>query len=54
MEKILIWLTLFCGLEYMPNVTIVTTGWNGLDADGIDEKFALWDKWKDSLLKPLV
>ena len=38
----------------MPNVTIVTTKWDGLDADGIEEKLSLVDKWKDCLLEPLI
>jgi hypothetical protein len=53
-EKILKWLSLFCGLEYMPNVTIVTTMWDGLDADGIEEKLARIAQWEDGLLNPLI
>ncbi|EAW20826.1 uncharacterized protein NFIA_113570 [Aspergillus fischeri NRRL 181] len=45
-EKILTWLWLFCGQDYMPNVTVVTTRWDGLDADGIETKMARVEKWR--------
>ncbi|KAH2485673.1 hypothetical protein KXV28_001211 [Aspergillus fumigatus] len=51
-EKILTGLWLFCGQDYMPNVTVVTTRWNGLDADGIETKMARVGKWRaEGLLK---
>jgi hypothetical protein len=45
-EKILTWLWLFCGQEYMPNVTVVTTRWDGLDADGIETKMSRVERWR--------
>lgn len=53
MEKILTWLLHFCGEAFMPNVTIVTTKWDGLDDDGIEEKMFRVTQWKnDRLLCP--
>lgn len=54
-HKILTWVKLFCGNEYMPNVTIVTTKWDKQDDDEIEEKlesFACWSK--GDLLQPLL
>ncbi|RHZ67324.1 uncharacterized protein CDV56_106958 [Aspergillus thermomutatus] len=45
-EKILTWLWLFCGQDYMPNVTIVTTRWDGLDVDGIQSKMSRVERWQ--------
>jgi hypothetical protein len=45
-EKILTRLYKFCGESYMPNVTIVTTKWGGLDLYGIQDKLERIDKWK--------
>lgn len=49
-EKILTWLFLFCGQDYMPNVTIVTTNWSGNDPDGIEEKLTRVEQWKEERL----
>ncbi|GAD93812.1 hypothetical protein AFUA_7G00890 [Paecilomyces variotii No. 5] len=46
-EKILTWLSLFCGQDFMPNVTVVTTKWDGNDADGIKEKLTRVEQWKE-------
>ncbi|KAF7596809.1 hypothetical protein BBP40_012408 [Aspergillus hancockii] len=48
MVKILTWLSLFCGQRYI--VTIITTRWDGLDEDGIEEKPARVERWKESEL----
>ncbi|GFF84633.1 hypothetical protein IFM53868_04209 [Aspergillus udagawae] len=45
-EKILTWLWLFCGQDYMPNVTVVTTRWDGLDVDGIETKMSRVERWR--------
>ncbi|KAL3429191.1 hypothetical protein BDV09DRAFT_190347 [Aspergillus tetrazonus] len=45
-EKILNWLFYFCGKDYMPNVTVVTTRWDGLDVDGIQDKLSRFELWK--------
>ncbi|KAL4971429.1 hypothetical protein BDW66DRAFT_165244 [Aspergillus desertorum] len=47
-EKILSWLYYFCGTQFMPNVTIVTTWWDNLNDDGIETKLARFEKWKGS------
>ncbi|CEL09231.1 hypothetical protein ASPCAL12370 [Aspergillus calidoustus] len=53
--KVLNWLANFCGESYMPNVTIVTTHWSGLDPDGVQEKLALVDRWTESdLFRPFL
>lgn len=53
-EKILNWLFCFCGRDYMPNVTVITTRWDGLDADGIEDKLSRVEQWKeDNLFKAL-
>ncbi|KAJ5220499.1 hypothetical protein N7468_009703 [Penicillium chermesinum] len=51
---LLTWLSLFCGLEYMPNVAIVTTRWDGLDADGVAEKLKNVEDWKKSWLAEMT
>lgn len=48
--KILTWLSLFCGQQYMPNVLIVTTYWDKLGEDGIKDKLSLIEKWKNEEL----
>jgi hypothetical protein len=53
-EKILTWLSLFCGMEYMSNVTIVVTKWDGRDEDGIAEKMAKFEQWKETLLGSMI
>lgn len=53
-EKILKWLFYFCGKDFMPNVTVITTRWDGLNADGIEDKISLFKQWKeDRLFKAL-
>lgn len=49
-EKILTWLFYFCGTDFIPNVTIVTTKWDGLDEDGIETKLTRFNKWKENAL----
>ncbi|OKL56258.1 hypothetical protein UA08_08506 [Talaromyces atroroseus] len=50
--KILTWLFLFCGRDYMPNVTVVTTKRDGLNEYGIQDKLSLVEKWcEDELFK---
>ncbi|KAL2830415.1 hypothetical protein BJY01DRAFT_240383 [Aspergillus pseudoustus] len=52
-SKILNWLAHFCGESYMPNVTIVTTNWSGLNPRGAEEKLARVEMWKElDLLRP--
>lgn len=54
-RKILEWVRLFCGDNYMPNVTIVTTKWDTQDDDAISDKLQRFDNWSNSdLLKPLL
>ncbi|KAI9045992.1 uncharacterized protein KD926_005937 [Aspergillus affinis] len=45
-RKILTWLSRFCGTDYMRNVTIVTTKWDLLNADGIEQRLELVKYWK--------
>lgn len=49
-HQMLTWLSLFCGQDYMPNVTIVTTRWDGLDQDGIKDKLSRFEKWQEQEL----
>lgn len=54
-EKILIWLYYFCGKHYMPNFTLVTTHWDGLNDDGVQDKLDRIEMWKsDSLLRDFL
>ncbi|KAF2679430.1 hypothetical protein K458DRAFT_374935 [Lentithecium fluviatile CBS 122367] len=49
------WLQHFCGSAYMPNVTIVTTMWDGLNDDGVEDKLARYERWSTGeLLEPLI
>ncbi|KAL6230867.1 hypothetical protein BDW75DRAFT_221606 [Aspergillus navahoensis] len=53
-EKILNWLFYFCGKDYMSNVTVITTRWDGLDADGIEDKWSRFKHWEaDNLFRAL-
>ncbi|KAL4988846.1 hypothetical protein BDW68DRAFT_186906 [Aspergillus falconensis] len=53
-EKILNWLFYFCGKDYMSNVTVITTRWDGLDADGIEDKLSRFKQWEaDNLFRAL-
>ncbi|KAL2811476.1 hypothetical protein BJX63DRAFT_433323 [Aspergillus granulosus] len=53
-EKILNWLYYFCGKDYMSNVTVITTRWDGLDADGIEDKLSRFKQWEaDRLFRAL-
>lgn len=47
-EKILTSLSLFCGSDYMPNLTIVPMTWDGLDKYGIEDKLSLIEQWKNA------
>ncbi|KAK1142903.1 hypothetical protein N8T08_007144 [Aspergillus melleus] len=49
-EKIVTWISRFCGKHCMPNVTFVTTMWDGLNDDGIEEKLHRVELWKTSEL----
>lgn len=52
-EKILTWLSLFCGTDYMPNVTIVITKWDTLNEDGVNDQLDRVNRWKhEPLLQP--
>ncbi|KAH8429163.1 GTPase domain-containing protein [Aspergillus melleus] len=41
------WLSRFCGIEYMRNVTVVTTKWDLLSADGIEQRLERVGYWKE-------
>lgn len=45
-QRILTWLTHFCGEGYMPNLTIVTTMWDGHDEEGIEDKLDIYETWR--------
>ncbi|KAL4799558.1 hypothetical protein BDV19DRAFT_385326 [Aspergillus venezuelensis] len=54
-KKLLSWLVHFCGEEFMPNVTIVTTKWDELSPTGIKAKMARVEEWKDNpILQPFL
>ncbi|PSN74073.1 hypothetical protein BS50DRAFT_566969 [Corynespora cassiicola Philippines] len=44
------WLSCFCGENYMPNVTIVSTCWDGLDEEGIAEKLKRFENFRAEAL----
>ncbi|ORY17427.1 P-loop containing nucleoside triphosphate hydrolase protein [Clohesyomyces aquaticus] len=53
-RKILEWTQRFCGHSYMPNVTIVTTKWDGLNEKRIAQQLDHFQKLTDQPLMPFV
>ncbi|KAF2019465.1 hypothetical protein BU24DRAFT_340628 [Aaosphaeria arxii CBS 175.79] len=54
-KMVLTWLQHFCGNDYMPNVTIVSTKWDRKDDAGIEEKLDRYSQWCESdLIRPLL
>ncbi|KAL2863363.1 uncharacterized protein BJX67DRAFT_374564 [Aspergillus lucknowensis] len=52
-ERVLKWLFCFCGAEFMPNVTVVTTQWDELNTAGVKTKLSRFGLWKSGdLLEP--
>jgi len=45
-SKLLTWLQLFCGSQFLKNITIVTTMWDELNEDGIKDKLRRFDNWR--------
>lgn len=44
--RILNWLYAFCGPQFVPNITFVTTRWDGNDQDGLEEYFSRLHHWE--------
>ncbi|KAL3480772.1 hypothetical protein BJX99DRAFT_272521 [Aspergillus californicus] len=45
-ERVLKWLFCFCGAEFMPNVTVVTTQWDELNQAGVKTRLSRFGLWK--------
>lgn len=45
--RILKWLFAFCGPQFIPNITFVTTRWDGNDQEGLDDRRSRLRHWEE-------